>query len=641
MLTAKQIYIACYLLVFSVSVVTLATQIDWPTSNAYLATGISILKSFNSYLAEVIVAIIIGGLLISRSLFYRIIAYAILFLFFSIYTIQTISYYISGQFITELAIENINHIHLILNGRTITGLIIIFTIFLGIIVLIERKTDRHNQPNNNPNKLTIFTTRIVLVGLATSILLPSQKLIGGTNGESNPPSSSEHIFPTPPPITALALLLAPSQHKEDSSLSTDVLDKVHDYGFHYNPNSVYPLIKHEIYATNPPFPMTKPNSEEPLPNIVVFFTEGFSARNTDIFNSDYKNLTPNLKKFAQHAMVVDNYFNHTAATYRGLHGQICSIYPKYGGVGGWHDNYKNLPKTNYFCLPHLLKLHGYHTYFATSQFRTITFLDEMLAQLGFDRTFMAEDFLFDYLPGEKAIRREGISDQQLFRGLIQLFKRHEHNLDLQPFFIGIYNLETHAFLDVKDDGKRYGDGTNSSLNTIHNLDDAFGKFWNYFIHSPYSENTIIIFTADHAHYHDKPFIRAFAKPTKFKRPYQRIFVDQIPLIIYDPTRKLPKSFDAQFSTSVDFTPSLAHYLGLNNIDNPFMGYSIFEKQHHNREINKGVASIGNKTFIIDKKSIHKGSPGSFTGPYREDLSKLHNFFSHIHQLEVENRIWKQ
>src|SRR3546814_1742681 len=52
------------------------------------------------------------------------------------------------------------------------------------------------------------------------------------------------------------------------------------------------------------------------------------------YGSTYPGLTPNLQALAGDTMVVDNYYNHTAATYRGLQGQMTSGFPRYGGSEG-------------------------------------------------------------------------------------------------------------------------------------------------------------------------------------------------------------------------------------------------------------------------------------------------------------------
>ncbi|NOQ93110.1 MAG: sulfatase-like hydrolase/transferase [Methylophaga sp.] len=442
------------------------------------------------------------------------------------------------------------------------------------------------------------------------------------------------------------------QSEEAVNISPQNLSTAKKYNFHFQPDVKYPLIKDIIYHGQAPFTKkitqsSNSGSTSQQPNIIIFFTEGFSSRTSNVYGSAYTDITPFLNDFAQHAdsMVIDNYYNHTAATYRGLHGQLCSIYPKYGGHGGWHDNYASLPKTDYFCLSHLFNNYNYETMFLHSQFRDTTFIDEMMQILTFNQVWTADSLSKKYLSDQVPLRSNAISDQQLFRGLVGLLKdleKQQNSSDSntnKPFFLNIYNFETHAMLDVKEDGKTYGEGDNISLNTIHNLDDAFGKFWKYFQQSPLAENTIVIFTADHCHYHEKVYVEAVNKPGS---GYQSIFVDQIPLIIHDPTRKLPSHFDANYASSIDFAPSLVHYLTLPNHINAFMGRSIFEqsRQDQSQTVHvqtKGLASFGRETFLIDKDKIHGGL--NFTGSHKETLSDLRQFVRHVQWLEGQNRIW--
>lgn len=140
--------------------------------------------------------------------------------------------------------------------------------------------------------------------------------------------------------------------------------------------------------------------------------------------------------------------------------------------------------------------------------------------------------------------------------------------------MGLYNVGTHAFQDVVSGEIKYKDGKNYTLNTIHNFDAGLGKFFDYFIKSPYAENTILIITADHAHFPEPEYLKVARKDL---RPF---FVDRIPLIIYDPFHKLPLSYDAQSQTSVSLAPTVLHLTGIQKAQNAFMGNSLFEKEKY-------------------------------------------------------------
>src|SRR5690606_16217047 len=143
----------------------------------------------------------------------------------------------------------------------------------------------------------------------------------------------------------------------------------------------YPYLKDWVNREPLPFAGKPPVAQ---PNVIVLFIEGMSARTLEPYGSTYPGLTPNLQALARdtmvadnyynhtaatyrggpsartldpcgstdpgltpnlqavarYTMVVDNYYNHTAATYRGLQGQMTSGFPRYGGSEGgqgWMD----------------------------------------------------------------------------------------------------------------------------------------------------------------------------------------------------------------------------------------------------------------------------------------------------------------
>jgi lipoteichoic acid synthase len=106
-------------------------------------------------------------------------------------------------------------------------------------------------------------------------------------------------------------------------------------------------------------------------NILVIFSEGFSTRWIYEYSGKYPELTPNLNSFYKRSYVIDNYYNHTAATFRGLRGQIFSLFQKTGGFYanktglGQKDNLKL--KFDFNTPIQALKRNGYKNYFFLSQ----------------------------------------------------------------------------------------------------------------------------------------------------------------------------------------------------------------------------------------------------------------------------------
>ena len=405
------------------------------------------------------------------------------------------------------------------------------------------------------------------------------------------------------------------------------------FGFEISLSSAYPLRKNWIYEGDPPFERV-PGAPR-LPNIIVFFTEGLSARLTGPYDSPFPGITPNLDRFAAdpRTMVVTNYYNHTFATYRGLHGQLRSRFPKDEGSDAGLEVPENGGVRSYFSLADYLRELGYETSVPRHAPGRGGPRRQDVETHRIENGLTAEDLSPQHLGGVEPLRSDALSDHQLLDALVGfLEKRQERSGGSRPFFVGLYNVETHAFQDSAADGPKYGDGGNYSLNTVHNFDHAFGRFLDFFLSPPLAKNTVVVFTADHCHYTERTY-------TEVMRPHfpglSRIPVDTIPLIIYSPLHRLPDTFDADFQTSLDFTPSLIHLLGLPQRTNPFLGRSIFSS-HAGDDRGLGIALIGTDLFFVDRSGIAR------RGRLREharDFWKVQRFMRYLADLEERNRIW--
>lgn len=301
-------------------------------------------------------------------------------------------------------------------------------------------------------------------------------------------------------------------------------------------------------------------------NIIVIFTEGLSSRWFKDENNKYINLMPEIKSLSENSINFSNYYNHTAATFRGLRGQIKSSHQYMGGWMGEGEGLGAAGTKQYFnpfkgtSLHGVLREYGYESYFFLSQ---QNHLNEMLETMDFNEVY-GRDRLYKKW-GEND-RPEVLSDQELFDFTLKTLESKKEK------FIGfLYNFDTHNGLNGY---KKFGQGNNEVLNRFHTYDEVFGIFLKNFKNSNLHKNTILIFTTDHSTFPDKHARNADAKIPEH-------FVDEIPLIIYYNGVQGLK-VDARYQTSIAFAPTILNLMKIRDQENYFFGCSIYDECQENR-----------------------------------------------------------
>lgn len=273
------------------------------------------------------------------------------------------------------------------------------------------------------------------------------------------------------------------------------------------------------------------------PNIIIIFAEGLS--NNIIY--DKRNIMPNVKKISRQSISFKNYYNHTAATYRGIIGQLYSGY-----------QLVNTDKNNLISLQSILSKNGYNSNFINVEPKNKEF------------TKYLESFKFDNLITADT-GSDILSDKEAYELLFK--KASELNDEECPFLLVMYSFNTHVSFDSNDEV--FKDGSDNLLNRFYNLDYQVGRFIDKFTESSLFDNTIVVFTTDHASYVDSDYIRVF------KDVYDRkhSFYDKIPLMIYH------KGIDSEVinangRNSLDLAPTILDYVDISD-ENYFLGKSLF------------------------------------------------------------------
>lgn len=595
-----------------------------PGSSSFPAL-LAVATFFSSAVVDVLLVAAVGALLGNGALPMRLVAYGVFLVHFLANVLQLGAHFIGGQYLSRLAVANANHVSLVLSPARIAASAAAVAVALLVPLLSEIAGKR--VPWRESARLALVPLALSGAVALVPLLLPRDaRRIRDEMYDGN------NITDRSPLLSLIDVVTGTPKLDRSAFTPADAL-AARRYGFQISFSNDYPLRKEWIYEGDPPFP-GEPGAPR-LPNVIVFFTEGMSARLTGPYGSPFPGITPNLDRFAADpkTMLVTNYYNHTAATYRGLHGQLCSLYPKDEGSDTWLGGPENGSVRSYFSLANYLGELGYETDFLDTHRREAARVDDMVKRLGFENVLTAEDLSARYLGGAEPLRGDGLSDHQLLDALVGfLGERKESGSESRPFFVGLYNIETHAFQDAAPDGSRYGDGRNYCLNTVHSFDHAFGRFLDVFLRSPLAQNTVVVFTADHCHYPERTYVEAI-RP--FLREAPRVFVDTIPLLIYSPVHRLPHAFDAEFRTSLDFAPSLIHLLGLPQRPNPFLGDSIFSpRARHER--GPGIASIGGDLYFVERDGIvRKGR----LREHAKEFWRVQRLMRWLADLEERNRIW--
>ncbi|RUM70373.1 MAG: hypothetical protein DSZ08_04835, partial [Sulfurovum sp.] len=477
--------------------ILIANNLDFTINGVHYIPKILV---FDTFFVEYAIMFLLIVVLINKYPFSRWFGTILFIVYMTIYLSQIISIFISGEFISKLAVKNIEFIGFLITTENISIILLVML----VVVILPLILTYFIVKNVKLQKIMLNRYFIGFFITATLLLYGEEKWISQKTLQERNTILQHNTLPHMAAIQAFENIYK-SDEKVDFSFTRDEVEKLHKLGYTFKPFKKYPLLKENIYDENVTFDATIQK-----PNIIVIFTEGLSARTTSVYSDKYKNLTPHLKDFSEnpHTTVVKNYYNHTAATYRGLHGQICSTYPWLGSGKNWLENdLLNLSTLHYKCFPHILQHNGYETIFLNMHYKDSSGNDEMVANFGFDTILSGETLSNTYLGGIDKIRGHYLSDHQAYTVLTKYLKEKEKTPKKQPFLLMTYTIETHAFVDIERDGVAYGDGKNNVLNTIYNMDDAFGQFWDYFKHSKFAKNTMIVFTSDHAHYYGKEYIR--------------------------------------------------------------------------------------------------------------------------------------
>lgn len=555
--------------------------------------GLATLLPLSLYIAELALLCLLATLRPSDELASHFAKWLLIIGFLAIWMTQFISLRLANQFISPIIWGNRGAISALVSTETLllfaSSVILTSGIGLGVFCLSKSIS----APSRKRDVFRIANL-FVVAGALSAVLAPSPSNTLPAEGRS--------------PVFALASLALGAYRTEIPRQQRFSEGELATFGMRVK-NGPYPMTNDRYYVGSAPFQAQFDSSRRP--NVIVFFVESLSTRKLSL------GVTPNLLRFADEAMSVEGYYNHTQSTFRGLRGQLCSMFP-------YHVSNVSPFQTEYNCLPHHFNTRGYQTVFFGPDHPHHQDFEDQTKSMGFSKN-LYRDFIRTRLLENEELTGGFLSDRQLMSGLLALLGDQERTQE--PFFIATYFKGAHLGQDVRPKERRMGDGANRVLNTLHNFDHEFGNFLDWLEHSPLKQNTIVIVTADHAHWPEEKYIELVGPS------YQWHPVDEIALIISSELHDLPSTYDATVSTSLGFAPMVAQLLGWQHLQNAFIGLSPLS----DGKVGEAIAWFNNSFYAIDRnKKIFEYNVTA--GDLPERYQNVWKAISTTHDAELNDRI---
>jgi phosphoglycerol transferase MdoB-like AlkP superfamily enzyme len=291
------------------------------------------------------------------------------------------------------------------------------------------------------------------------------------------------------------------------------------------------------------------NKKENKLNVIIFIMESFSRAYVEK-NNYFKAYTPFLDSIMQESLHCTNAYANGSMSISGIQSILTGIPPIY---------YPNIDNSPYYMnflrgMPAVFKERGYDTYFYYGANKDHFGLEKFTKKTGIEH----------YISGDNYAKREehngywGINDSAFFSYVLHNMKNYD-----RPFFSVIYNLSTHYPYVIPDQFKNlFPKGNSPAAQSISFYDRCLRNFFQSAQHSPWYNNTIFVFVADHWNKEDKALQAADSR--RF----------EIPLFFYKPDKSLQQVYTGVVDQTCVF-PTLLDITGYSKKFTSF-GKSIFD-----------------------------------------------------------------
>lgn len=299
-------------------------------------------------------------------------------------------------------------------------------------------------------------------------------------------------------------------------------------------------------------------------------------------------VTPNINKIMKESMYFSNFYHQTGQgrTSDADFSAHSSLHPLPTG-----SVFIRYPNHSYDMLPQILKDQGYstgayHAYDASFWNRY-----NMYNQMGYDRFYSKKDYTIDEPLGWS------LGDASFFRQSVDYMKQNK-----APFYSFLISLsshhpytlpEDHQVLDMGDlKGTIFGD----YIQSLHYVDDAFGKMVEQMKSEGLWDKTILLFYGDHDNsIKEKGPMEQFLGRSLTDIEFEQIH-NQVPMLVHLPDGAHAGVYDA-VGGQLDMAPSLLYLLGIKPEDYYMMGNNLFTDDKKLVVFRTGAYTDGQYFFI--------------------------------------------
>ena len=276
-------------------------------------------------------------------------------------------------------------------------------------------------------------------------------------------------------------------------------------------------------------------------NVVIVMVESWGSMYVDSFGGNGFDVTPNFDRLAGQGLVFPNFYAAGQRSIPGTQAVLTGVPVMIGSpMIAFTRGATGYPNTG-----EILRRHGFSTIFVQSGKRSSFKLDLIAEELGFEQYYGMEDAprLLKY-PHKAPQYGWDYETLMLLKGKLDAAKK--------PFVAYLVTGTTHVpFASAGKQFEKYrphtSGGESGYLNTLYYSDWSIGQFMKEAAESPWFNDTVFIFTADHvsATFRQHGFVEGF----------------NVPLLIYAPGIFRPGRIET-VGSQVDLMPTVLQVLGV-------------------------------------------------------------------------------